>query len=307
MTNVVVRRRGFVLPTVLFSIAVLSVAAFSLSSEARTSTVAATNRVSKVRARWEARGCLALARAEAQQIFERAPAGFERDLSWRTLRSELRGVPSSPRGCHVELEQSGVHVNVNRLDSLELHRLLVAVGGEAEVALGAAALLDWRDTDDSPRAGGAERVWYRQHGRLLPRNGPLRSCPELAQVRGFERLGRLCELVSFEDELVSLSDAPSEVIAALAGEDPVVLAHLLRQRESASEARTLNDLFWSPDSVVAAHLFAALSKLSDRLTLTPSHWRAIVVVQSDNGMSVRLEQHWVRTRDEVVLQAERLR
>jgi hypothetical protein len=307
VTHIAVRRRGFVLPTVLFSIAVLSVAAFSLSSEARTSTVAATNRVSKVRAQWEARGCLALARAEAQEIFVRAPDGFERDLIWRTLRSELRRVPSPPRGCHVALEQSGVRVNVNRLDSLELSRLLVAVGTETAVARGVAALLDWRDTDDVPRAGGAERAWYRQHGRLLPRNGSLRSCPELAQVRGFERLGQLCQLVSFEDELVSLSDAPSEVIAALAGEDPVVLVHLLRQRESASEARTLNDLFWSPDSVVAHHLLAALSKLSDRLTLTPAHWRAIVIVQSDNGMSVHLEQHWVRTRDEVVLQAERLR
>jgi hypothetical protein len=292
---------------VLFSIAVLSVAAFSLSTEARTSTAAATNRVSRLRAQWEARGCLAIVRADAQQVFARAPDGPDRDLVWRTLRSAMHRMPSQSGECRVELEQSGVRANVNTLDSLELSRLLEAVGGEADVSLRVAALLDWRDTNDAPRAGGAERSWYRHRGKPLPRNGPLRSCPELEQVRGFERLEGLCGLVSFEDELVSLSDAPWEVISAVAGEDPVVLAHLLRSRTRVSEARVLNDLFWSQDSVVAYHLMAALPKLSGRLTLSPALWRATVVVQSDNRMNVRLEQHWVRTRDDIVLLAERLR
>ena len=200
-----------------------------------------------------------------------------------------------------------MRVNINSLDSLELRRLLGVVGGEGLAEARAAALLDWRDVEDVQRAGGAERAWYREHGRLEPRNRALRSWPELEQVRGFERFEELRPLVAFEDEAVSMLEAPVEVISAIAGEDPVVLAHLLRVRGRAGEARAINDLFWSPDSALANRLLAALPALSTRLTLTPAFWRVIAQVRAEDGLLVRVEHHWVRTRDEVVLRAERLR
>jgi general secretion pathway protein K len=307
VTRTKVSRRGFVLPAVLFSLAVLSTAAFALASEARTSTQAAANRASRARSIWLARGCLAIARAEAQRALSSRPDGLERDLVWRNLSREMRLPGDVAEACRLEVEAAGARANVNGLDSLELVRLLQGAEGGTNVEMRVSALLDWRDADDSPRAGGAERAWYRALGRVEPRNGPLRSWDELTQVRGFERAQSLRTLVSFEEDVVSLAEAPAAVIVAIAGSDPLVASHLVRARERARTTGAISDLFWSADSVIASRLYQALASLSERVTLTPAYWSVAAVLDDGNGAAVRVLQRWARTRDQVVLQGERLR
>jgi DNA uptake protein ComE-like DNA-binding protein len=49
----------------------------------------------------------------------------------------------------------------------------------------AAAILDWMDTDDTPRQNGAEREYYSgMSPSYAPKNGPLESVEELLLVRG---------------------------------------------------------------------------------------------------------------------------
>ena len=81
----------------------------------------------------------------------------------------------------------------------------------------AAALADWRDSDDVARPVGAERDWYAAAHRELPRNGPLADIRELARVRGFENLPPFEAVLTAEPGRVSLATAPATVLLAVPG------------------------------------------------------------------------------------------
>lgn len=132
-----------------------------------------------------------------------------------------------------ELQDLSGRINLNNLvqpdgpNLLELEqfrRLLSLVGiGEAEALNLSAALLDWLDTNDTPRLpGGAESSWYgAQTPARRPANGPLVAVSELTQVRGFtpDLVARLSPFVSTlpvgtASTRVNVNTAPAEVLAA---------------------------------------------------------------------------------------------
>lgn len=86
----------------------------------------------------------------------------------------------------IRVEDERGKVPLNLLDEETAARLVAAGGLSGERArIAADSLLDWTDDDDEPRGAGAEAIHYRGQG-IHPRNGPLESIDELAQVRGFD-------------------------------------------------------------------------------------------------------------------------
>lgn len=83
------------------------------------------------------------------------------------------------------------------------------------------AILDWRDEDDFPRVGGAERDEYIAAGAaVLPANNPFRNVEELRYVMGMtpELYDRIRPFVTvIGSGRISVNAAPVEVLAALPG------------------------------------------------------------------------------------------
>lgn len=87
----------------------------------------------------------------------------------------------------VRVEDERGKVPLNLLDEQTAARLMetagLGIGERAQIA--AESLLDWVDDDEEPRSNGAENGYYRARG-IRPRNGPLQSVDELAQIRGID-------------------------------------------------------------------------------------------------------------------------
>ena len=104
----------------------------------------------------------------------------------------------------------------------QFQRLLSLLGtGQSEAGSLTTALLDWLDSDDTPRLpGGAESTWY--GAQTPPRraaNAPLVAVSELLQVRGFtpQLVARLTPFVATlpVGSTVNVNTAPAEVLAAV--------------------------------------------------------------------------------------------
>ncbi len=87
----------------------------------------------------------------------------------------------------VRIEDERGKVPLNLLDDTTARALIAAAGAGAgeKGRIAAESLLDWIDNDEVPRPSGAENAFYRARG-IHPRNGPLQTIDELAQVRGFD-------------------------------------------------------------------------------------------------------------------------
>jgi general secretion pathway protein K len=88
----------------------------------------------------------------------------------------------------IRVEDERGKVPINLLDDEFAARLMevIGIGFGSRSKIAADSLSDWTDDDDEPRPDGAEAEYYSARG-IRPRNGPLQSIEELAQVRGFDR------------------------------------------------------------------------------------------------------------------------
>jgi general secretion pathway protein K len=99
------------------------------------------------------------------------------------------------------------------------------------------AILDWRDEDDIPRLGGAEREEYLREGRAyLPPNRPFTSVDELAHVMHmtpeiFEAARPYLSVLPGGPNL-NLNAAPEPVLRAVPGLGREGAAEVLRLREA---------------------------------------------------------------------------
>jgi general secretion pathway protein K len=90
----------------------------------------------------------------------------------------------------VRVEREAGRADLNATNAPLLAAVFVAGGVDPHEAQSfAARIIDWRDADDEPGAGGAERQDYAldQPG-YAPRNGPFESVEELRQVLGLAEL-----------------------------------------------------------------------------------------------------------------------
>jgi general secretion pathway protein K len=141
-------------------------------------------------------------------------------------------------------------INVNLATEQMLTTLLEEAGRPVNEAEGLAqAILDWIDGDDLRRAQGAEAVEYRRLGLdHLPRNGPIATLEELLHVRGMtreilygsagdrralvRRSSGIAEWLTVQGSgRINLNTAPPEVLAALPGFTPAVVAVVLDLRQ----------------------------------------------------------------------------
>lgn len=169
----------------------------------------AVDEVTAVRARWLAEGCLARAAA----ALDSAIISDDRRMFERFDGGTLLLVHEGAGTCHATVRRVAqrhgalVPLTVERLAPLLAAASMSAPSRDSVVA----AVLDWQDEDAVPREGGAEAEWYTDHGRLPPRNAPIRAIEELSLIRGLEAADRHTALA----QAVAAMHAPCDVPGTL--------------------------------------------------------------------------------------------
>jgi len=262
--------RGFALIAALWLLVVLSSVGLELSLAARDRRVVALNAAERTQAAWAARSGLETGRARLERLL-RETAAPNPDPWWNAQAF----LPDTPRqgdaAFHVMAREANAALNLNRAGEEELRRLFAALRLDATKADSLAqAIADWRDADDLHRARGAERGAYLESGApTLPRNGPLRSVPELLDVRGMtpELFASVSPFVTVAGTgLVNLNAAPREVLLALPGMSDEAVAVIERHRAGRTRVAGLGDLAQLLSSSARALLQAHFAELAARAT-----------------------------------------
>lgn len=150
----------------------------------------------------------------------------------------------------LQLRDAGTMLNINMLEPDEIRRFF-ANGLGVDYALAdrlAQAIADWRDPDDIPRVGGAERDDYLRAGATrLPTNRPFADVDELRYVLGmppdlFEAARPYLSTLRAASR-INMNAAPEPVLLALPGFTPAAVDAIVRGRESGQILTNLNELF----------------------------------------------------------------
>jgi general secretion pathway protein K len=244
-------RRGFALLTALWLVVALSALAATGLLLVRDDLAASRNRIVLLRAGWAREACADILVARFRP--DRPAASLDTvDLG--------RGV-----WCRAVVEDPSARLDVNAADSAALRTLL---GDDSLVA----ALLDWRDTDAVAHPLGAEADWYRQHGRTLPRNGPLAAVAELGEIRGFDSatLARVTPLLTVRGTgRVDLNSAPLAVLATLPGFGPAELEAIAFRRRVGGRWSDLDGLIGALPPLEQNRLLARRQDLAARTATDP--------------------------------------
>lgn len=270
------RRRGFVLLAVLWVVMAMAGLTLMASLASRTLVRGSTRRVELLDGFWRAEDCLARARL----VIDAALAGEQRSFgssntTWRSLPVRLRDAPLLS-GCLDEISVVGVGsvVDVNSASADQLRRLFAASTSMSQYGVDSLvhAILDWRDSDDVPRAFGAEHMWYAARRRFPPRNGPFADLRELLRVRGLEDVAAVHTILGVESGRLSLAVASLRALASLPGMTPDALSQL-------EELRTIGELPGSLAgfaALLSTHardsLHAHFAELSRLATMDPEGW-----------------------------------
>jgi general secretion pathway protein K len=227
-------RSGYALLVVLWLGIGVSGLAMAITATARATIAATANRRALTAASWQAAGCLAWAHAMLAAATDESRGSEATRAAWRQADSVIRSVsPPSALRCTVAMRALGGQLDVNGAAESTLARLLRHAGlPGARADSATAAIADWRDADDEPRPGGAERSWYDAAGRLTPANAPFASRRELRLVRGLEDLSTLDSILDVETAPVALNRAAAPVLALLPGFSPDVVARVLENRRA---------------------------------------------------------------------------
>lgn len=263
-------RRGIALLATLWTIAALSVVAAGALTVARVERDTAVARVALARGRFAAEACLALLQGELAK------------------GNPLADVDSTDLGggawCRASVEDLGARLSAEIANA----DLLVALIGDSSRA---AALLDWVDEDDLPRAEGAEEEWYRARSLELPRNGPLVDIAELGSIRGFDfaSIARVAPfLTKWNSTRVNVNAAPREILSTLPGLEPGAVELLIAHRTRTGPIRDLDGMLAILPSSLRAPALARYADLQGRLLFTPE--RVLVHLEgrvSEVGFPVR--------------------
>lgn len=258
-------RRGFVLLTVLWALALASAVVGTALALAKLGQATSANRMVLARAGWAREACAQILVARMAQ-----------DSTLRALDTVDLG-----RGgwCRASVDDPGARVNVNAADA-EILRRLVANDTVTD------ALLDWRDPDDLPRPLGAEAGWYLAQGRPLPRNGPLADTRELALIRGIDstRLDRLVAVLTTRGTgQVNLGSAPPEVLATLPGMSAELMRAVLSHRSGGAIVGRAEELIGSLSADARRVLYARYRDFARVVSYAPAQ----LVAEIEGGVRGR--------------------
>ncbi len=264
-------REGFALAAVLWVLTVATVLGAAAALQGRSAYEASRNRVNGERAYWATEGCV----AEMRALIDRALSTSTTDptSTWRTLDAAVQGLTPIVRAeCRVTLVAVGSAIDVNAASQALLHKYFVTSGVGASADAMTDAVLDWRDSDDTVRASGAERAWYLANQRPAPRNDSLASTQELTLVRGLENRPDLLAYLTVEQARICLTTAPGPVLAALPGFTDVAVAKVLDDRAKGVWFGDLNVLRARLPQADADSLLVHFSELTPMVTVDPEGW-----------------------------------
>lgn len=185
------RARAFATLIVLLAIAIVTVALVSLQASAFRQAAAGRESAARVRAAWAARAGLEAAISAMGFHAEQGESvsAFSLYNTLDTFASgRLQGAEFSVAHTYHAKLRDGVEdphakVNVNRMSFDDLMELPGMSEDQAD------AILDWIDEDSIVRELGAEKGFYSQlPSPYEPRNGFIRSLPELELVAGVDPL-----------------------------------------------------------------------------------------------------------------------
>lgn len=171
--------RGFALMLVIWSLVMLASLATGFAYAVRHETRYAGD-------------LAAIARAEAAseaalRIAILALASSDQDSRWQA-DGRKHDIPWPEASVTVRVHSESGRIDLNRAPSELLIGLLQQILPDADAETLVDAIIDWRDTNDQPRADGAERTDYIRAGYSYgPTNRPFNSVHELSQVMGFDR------------------------------------------------------------------------------------------------------------------------
>ena len=117
----------------------------------------------------------------------------------------------------VKVSAEAGRVNINRASQPFIAGIIAAQGVEERKALAiAAAIIDWRDSDNLKQFDGAEAAEYRRANlQQVPRNSPFETIGELQQVKGmsqplYNRVAPMMTVYSLSGD-VDLNQAPASL------------------------------------------------------------------------------------------------
>lgn len=267
MTN----RRGFALATTLWVLALVAVLVMVALADARGAYGATRNRLLAERAYWAAEDCVARGRAALDHALAGADSAGELVDRWVWLdgASSLEVTPEL--GCSLSLIPAGATLDVNAAGEVELTRFFAQSHGPADAHALAAAVLDWRDADDSVSADGAERDAYRSARRLPPDNRPFASPRELADVRGMRGPEDWAGL-GVDGVAVDLHHAPALVLQALPGVSAELADRIVDRRKDRRRIPSLLFLVDGLSPEARDTMMSSYPQLERSVALVPEAW-----------------------------------
>lgn len=292
--------------TVLWVMTVAAIVAMAGELAGRNALNGAANRVHLERALWLARGCAARGQAAVDTALA-AGRTFEAAAdTWRVLQRAVLPLAGVDSECAIVLEAAGTRLDVNAATEEMLRRFFTGLGFSADADALAAAIVDWRDSDDVVRPAGAERDWYAAASRELPRNAPLADIRELALVRGFENLEPFASEMTAEQGRVSLATAPASVLLAVPGFTPETADRIVALQNAGTPVSDLASLLGLVSQASADSMLAHFPEIVRAATPDPDAW--ILTVRASVGtppVAVTLSHRLLRAGKRSVVTSSR--
>ena len=298
-SGVLRRREGFVLIAVLWLVVALGAAGLHAGLAMRTERLAAANVLDQERARQTAQAGAEYARSRltaslldrADQLRAEAARADTRQTQTRTPNVQALMTVANPM-YDPWRDPAGLMISPMRFGdaifSLQVRDIQAALhlnGADTEMltnffaqGLGldyaesdrlAQAIADWRDEDDIPRVGGAERAEYLRAGAaMLPADRPFAEIDELRHVLGvtpeiFEAARPYLTLRG--SGRININAAPEPVLLALPGMTPAAVYELLQLRQTGVFLTSTQELLRMLPAGPAAPLQAAGRRFSARV------------------------------------------
>lgn len=229
-------QRGVALVAVLWGVLLLSVLAVSFATRAGTDARLARNDLDRA----EATNLADAGVYWAVRELLRPAEGRRIAVDGSTYAIAFRGVQ-----LHIEVQDEGGKIDLNAAAPELIRGVLVAAGADATSAEQiAAAIADWRDSDDQRRPDGAETADYVAAGlATAPRNSAFLLLGELRAVFGMtpDLFAAATPLLTVNSGAAGIDPmlAPTPVLLALPGMTRTQASDLAGSRRTAMDAAGL--------------------------------------------------------------------
>ncbi|MEJ2577095.1 MAG: type II secretion system protein GspK [Gammaproteobacteria bacterium] len=229
--------RGFALVLVLWALILLTGIGLAFGFAVRVETGSGSILLDQVRAE-------AAAAAGVRRAVYGLLADDER-LRWQADGRAYQ-MPWADANLRISMLTETGKIDLNYAPAPLLEGLFANLFPDVDAAALSAAVVDWRDRDDRPGEGGAERDAYAALGRPGPANQRLASVDELAQVIGFDaamvdRLRPHVTVYAMRPRIDALT-ADLEVLAAVPGLTRAAAAQFVANRPQQADGDARPDL-----------------------------------------------------------------